>query len=282
MLALDQRESLREMFPAASGGQPVGDEALRFFKQTASKVLTPYASGVLLDHPLGVTRHRPPDVAESCGLILAADELHTVRGEGVQMSTLDPVVDLELIEQTGAAAIKYLVIWRRGDRSWESALQAFLALAESAGVASLVEGIVRPGAAGSWSCAEDRHAAVLEAAADLSPGASVYKAEVPGYRPGDLSSVREQSARMSQVAARPWVVLSNGVRQPDFAEAVTAACAGGASGFLAGRAIWADTVAHADAAEALRSRSIGRLQQLSAIVDRRPGTDSLTKGARHE
>lgn len=270
MVALDQRESLREMFPTASDGQLVGDNALRSFKQTASQVLSPFASGVLLDHPLGVGRHRPSGVAGSCGLVLAADVLHAVCGEGVQASTLDPAVDLELIAETGAAAIKYLVIWRRHDRSWKPSLQAFLALAESAGVASFVEGIVRPESAGSWSSVEDRHAAILEAAADLSPGASVYKAEVPGYRPGDLESVREQSQHMSEVATGPWVVLSNGIRQPDFAEAVTVACAGGASGFLAGRAIWADTVSHPNPVEALRSRSIGRLQLLSGIVERRP------------
>jgi sulfofructosephosphate aldolase len=46
------------------------------------------------------------------------------------------------------------------------------------------------------------------------------------------------------------------------------ACAmGGASGFLAGRAVWADIVGAADIPKALREVSIPRLEQLAEIVD---------------
>jgi sulfofructosephosphate aldolase len=255
------------MFPAGPGGQLVDDAALTRFKQSAAQVLTPYASGVLLDHPLGVQADRPDMVAQGCGLILAADQLHSARGTGVSGSALDPAVTPALVAATGAAAVKFLVIWRRGDRSFVPALQDFLALAETAGVASFVEGIVRPPEGSGWASPTDRHDAILEAAADLSPGASVYKAEVPGYRPGDLSAVGTQAKQLSGVVGRPWVVLSNGIQQSDFADAVAAACAGGASGFLAGRAIWADTVPEPDVAAALRDRSVARLQRLTAIVE---------------
>ncbi len=63
-------------------------------------------------------------------------------------------------------------------------------------------------------------------------------------------------------------MLSNGVELSSFPEAVTEARRGGASGFLAGRAIWADAVAEDDIAVALRDRSIARLKQLTDIVDR--------------
>src|SRR5258707_11226575 len=79
MLALDQRESLREMFVRA-GYAPVGDETLRRFKQRGVEILTPHASGVLLDRPLAVTEERPAGIAPGCGLILAADVLHPATG----------------------------------------------------------------------------------------------------------------------------------------------------------------------------------------------------------
>jgi sulfofructosephosphate aldolase len=42
---------------------------------------------------------------------------------------------------------------------------------------------------------------------------------------------------------------------------------GGASGFLAGRAVWADIVGSPDIPKALREVSIPRLEQLAEIVD---------------
>ena len=80
----------------------------------------------------------------------------------------------------------------------------------------------------------------------VAPGPDVYKAEVPGYLPGQLGEVPYFATKLTQAIAQPWVVLSNGVAAADFPEAVRLSCNGGASGFLAGRAIWADAAAQAD------------------------------------
>ncbi|NAZ81945.1 aldolase [Kineococcus sp. R8] len=280
MVALDQRESLREMFAPDDRGRPVGDAVLAAFKAEAAAVLTPAASGVLLDHPLGVPGPQwPRHVAPACGLVLAADDLHSVPGEGVVGSSLQQAVDVDLVRATGAAAVKLLVIWRRGTDAHRPLVAAFLDLARAAGVASLVEGIVRPAEGAGWASAADRHDAIVEAAADLSPGAAVYKAEVPGYVPGDVSGVRAQSRRVSDVVDGPWVVLSNGTRQEDFAAALGAACAGGAHGFLAGRAVWADVVREPDPSQALRERSLPRLHALRGIVDRARDAAGAVRGA---
>src|SRR5665647_1147951 len=130
IVALDQRESLREMFPPNAGGDLVDDAALRAFKTSAAEILTPYASGVLLDRPYAVTEAKPPMIiAKGCGLILAADVLDSVRGLGVQSSSLDTQVNVDFIRATGAAAIKLLVIWRRGiDRDRGELVDRFLAV----------------------------------------------------------------------------------------------------------------------------------------------------------
>jgi sulfofructosephosphate aldolase len=269
MLALDQRESLRRMFPLVDGVE-VDDEVLRSFKRSAIGVLSPLASGILLDRPLAVMTDRPDGIADDCGLILAADVLEQPEGQGVVNTTLDPVVTAEFVKHVGAVALKLLVIWRPGEGEAERAglVRSFVALAEESGVASLVEGIVRPGGGvQDWPSQSERHEAIIAAAAELSSfGGSIYKAEVPGYVPGDVSLVREHSERLSEVVTGPWVVLSNGVAQPDFADAVREACTGGARGFLAGRAIWADTVAEADPVAAMTERSTQRLRDLTDIV----------------
>jgi len=268
MLALDQRESLRRMFPPVHGAE-VGDDTLREFKREALSVLAPLASAVLLDRPYAVTDAAPAELGDTA-LILAADVLVQPPGEPVATTLLDELVTADFIRQVGAKAIKMLVIWREDDSAArrEDLVRSFLAVAEAAGVASLVEGIVRPvDDAEHWSDHATRHDAILAAAVELSGyGGSIYKAEVPGYIPGDLSRVRTQSQTLTGLIAVPWVVLSNGVAQAEFPDAVREAVDGGASGFLAGRAIWADTVRAADPGVALRERSADRLRGLSLIV----------------
>jgi len=271
MLALDQRESLRDMFVRAGHAPVVGDDTLRRFKQAGIEILTPHASGVLLDRPLAVTEERPTGIAPGCGLILAADVLHHAPGGHIDFTSLDQSVTPEFIERVGATAIKLLVIWRAGRDLAKRAdlVSAFIDVARQAGVASLVEGIVRPDGDEPWTSARLRDEAIIGAAAEFSSfRPTIYKAEVPGYSEGDLSRVYAESVRMSRVVGGPWVVLSNGVRQADFAEAVRLACEGGAHGFLAGRAIWSDVIGERDAALALRIRSARRLDLLVEIVER--------------
>src|SRR5665647_1746726 len=228
MVALDQRESLRRMFPLVDGNE-VGDDALRAFKHEATGILSQHASAVLLDRPYGLGDDPRWPLAPHCALIVAADELRQPPDMPVVDTALDPLVTPEYVRRVGASAIKLLVIWR--DRS-------------------------------------ERHEAILRAAGELaSYGGSIYKAEVPGYVPGDMSQVREHAAALTELIDIPWVVLSNGVERDDFADAVRESVLGGASGFLAGRAVWADTVAEPDPGAAMRTRSVGRLENLSRIVE---------------
>jgi sulfofructosephosphate aldolase len=151
------------------------------------------------------------------------------------------------------------VIWRDDadrPRRLELARQ-FVELADSLGLLSVLEGIVRH---------EDREAAIVEAARELSSvNPSLYKVEVPfrGVGGGVEAACREIDA----VVPMPWVVLSNGVELEHFPGAVEAACKAGASGFLAGRAVWSDLVNEPDPAPKLREVALPRLQRLAAIVD---------------
>lgn len=270
MLALDQRESMRGMFGRLADGAFVGDDALRTFKRQAIATLSPYASAVLIDRPFGLGSSRPAELAPDAGLIVAIDVLHQVPGEDISHITFDDLVTVELLRQVGADAIKLLVLWHPQSGKAERAelVERAMNRAAEAGVATLIEGIVGPEPDKSWAGEAERHDAILACAQELvaySP--DIYKAQVPGYTPGDLSEVAAQSKLMSAIVVRDWVVLSNGVERDHFAQAVAQATLGGASGFLAGRAIWADAVPEDDPAEALRDRSIGRLKALTAIVD---------------
>ena len=115
---------------------------------------------------------------------------------------------------------------------------------------------------------DEREDAIVEAARELGDvRPSLYKCQVPMYGRGDPAELERRARAVDAVLPCPWVVLSQGVEPDDFPAAVAAACRGGASGFLAGRALWTSTLGADDPTELLRGLSVPRLQELNGIVD---------------
>jgi sulfofructosephosphate aldolase len=267
MLALDQRGSLRTMLAAGRDESTVSDDDIRAFKKTAIAVMSDIASAVLLDPDLGSDAIAL--LPSTTPLILSADVFEQPPGQFVLRSRVDDALTVERIHEIGASALKLLMIWKPNvDNEFRATEVAkFVDLARQAGVVSLLEGIVRTDDNNRYPDVESHGEAVLAAAEELAAfGPDVYKAEVPAYQPGQLDRVEEYARRITQALPMPWVVLSNGVEAADFAESVRHAVNGGASGFLAGRAIWADAAASDDPQGALESLSRGRLENLSNIV----------------
>lgn len=269
MVAMDQRESLRTMFDAAGAGRP-GDDVLIGFKLAVARALGPLASGFLIDREFGFDRVRQQGLPAGCGLILAADALTQQPGGPVEETDLDDVVIAPEFDLAGVAALKLLLIWRRDTRRDQRVdlARRFVEVAARRGVLSVLEPVVRPtaeeSARGDW----DEDAAIVEAARELSPlRPSLYKAQVPRRGKGDPAELRRACERLGAAMTGPWVVLSQGVDRGDFLDAVRAACRGGASGFLAGRALWSDVVGRPDTDRALAEISVPRLRRLVEVVD---------------
>lgn len=259
MLALDQRESLRTMLATATG-RDIADAELVDFKTRATAVLSPHVTAVLLDRRYGLPAARARH--SGCALILAADELHHQHPGGpVTGADLDPGVTPDLIHRVGAAALKILVPWLPDARDRAVDLAGrFMALCRAAAVPGIVEGVFRPTDIACWSEAA-RNDALVDAARDLATvGPDLYKGEVPSFGRAEAAVITGVSRRITGVLDCPWVVLSSGVSPADFPGAVAACRAGGASGFLAGRAVWADAVAAPDIDGFLATESVRRLR----------------------
>ena len=271
MLALDQRESLRTMLAGnVNAGEAVPDEALTRFKVDAARILSPFASAVLLDVELGI---RPVldagALAPGSGLIVAADRLEQPPGGIVEDTAVDESVFDDPLVAERADAYKLLVIWRRGrDRARRAAtVRAFLDACRERGRPAIVEGIVRP-EPGQQLTAADHAELVREAALELTDlGPDLYKAEVPSLGLAADDEIAEASRRVTDALPCPWVVLSNGVRPDRFDDAALAACHGGAKGFLAGRAIWMESIASDDPRAHLGTVAAPRLASLATRVD---------------
>ncbi|MEV0234491.1 hypothetical protein [Nonomuraea sp. NPDC050786] len=266
MVAMDQRESLRQMFAAATG-ERVGDETLTGFKLAVAREVGPYASGFLIDQEYGFGRVAAEGLVPG-GLIIAVDLLRQDPDGPVEDTSIDERVDLAAARGAGAVAAKLLLIWRDDEhraRRLETAAE-FVRRCAEAGLLSVLEGVARPpaGADGPF----DGPAAIRAAARELAGlRPDLYKAQVPLGGAAPEERLVEECARLDEVIPVPWVVLSQGVERDDFPAAVRAACRAGASGMLAGRAVWSDVVGRGDVAAELRTRSVPRLRHLASIVD---------------
>jgi sulfofructosephosphate aldolase len=278
MLALDQRESLRAMLRAATGAEPTG-ASVAAFKVDAARALTPHASAVLVDVESGL---RPVldarAIAPGCGIIVAADRLTQAIGGPVESTDTDEAVLADDTVAAVADAYKLLVIWRAGRdlAARERTVRAFLDGCRRRKRPGIVEAIVRA-PDGQPLSAQDHIASVIEAARELGAfGPDVYKAEVPTLGGGDDGAIEDGARRLTDVLECPWVVLSNGTPADRFGDAAVAACRGGASGFLAGRAIWQASIAAVHVREDLESAAAGRLERLASRIDAvaRPWTEA--------
>jgi sulfofructosephosphate aldolase len=269
MVAMDQRESLRAMFDAAGAGRPPDDVLVRF-KTDVAETLGPLASGFLIDRHYGFEQLRSDWRHPDCGLILAADSLEQAPGGPGEDTELDRAVDAGQVNLDGVSALKLLVIWRRDPRRERRVELAhrFVELARNRGVLSVLEPVVRATPdeidSGTWEPDE----AIREAARELSPlGPSLYKAQVPLSGQGSDLDLTHACELLAKSITGPWVVLSQGVHRGDFHRAVTTACRAGASGFLAGRALWSDVIGEPQVRERLRTLAVPRMSRLVESVD---------------
>jgi sulfofructosephosphate aldolase len=245
---MDQRESLRTML--REHGHDASDGRYSRFKETVARELGPLASGFLIE----------PEQVETVapfvphGLILAVDGLVQEVGGPVEDTFLAEPAELH----PQVVALKLLVIWRRAERVELS--RRFVELAAARGVLSVLEPVVRVPDA-------DREDAIVEAARELGAlRPSLYKCQVPLAGRGDPAEITRRAAAIDAALPVPWVVLSQGVEPDDFPGAVRAACRGGASGMLAGRALWTAALPADDPTEPVRMKSVPRLEELGRIV----------------
>jgi sulfofructosephosphate aldolase len=272
MVAMDQRESLRLMLAEATGRTPadVDNGDLVRFKQAVLEVLSADASAALIDPDIGYPALlQNPVLAESCALILATDALASRPGEIVGDASFREDLDLAVHQAAGVAAFKLLVVWREDEdtaRRLEDA-HRFVEACRAVGAPSILEGVVRATSAQQATGAFDREAVLLSCAQQLGAlGPELYKVEVPYFGEAPSSDITRVAEQLTDLLPCPWVVLSSHVRRENFPAAVEACCRGGASGVLAGRALWSNVLDAPDADAALRAESLPYLAQISEVV----------------
>lgn len=248
VLAIDHRDPLRCALEKESP-QGKTNEALTALKKDIVRQLAPATSAVLLD---------PETAAGQCvadgsmpgrtGLIVALDTGST--GDPLNRSTsLVENWSVEKAVRIGASAVKMLLYYHP---------EAPEADEREALVQSVAQDCARsemPFFLEPLSCASDgsqaplppeqRREVVVETARRLVPlGVDVLKAEFPvdvNVEPQE-SAWHDACEELTDASDVPWVLLSAGVSYDVFLRQVRAACEAGASGVMAGRAVWREAV----------------------------------------
>jgi tagatose 1,6-diphosphate aldolase len=281
ILAFDQRGSYRKMLP----GDSTYDEAVRI-KTEVVVSLSYHASAVLLDHEYGLLPAM--HMSGGSGLLLSLEKSGYSGDSTYRRIDFLPDWNIAKIKAMGASAVKIMAYYHPDTGALAEEIEAVCARVIADCNAADLPLFLEPMsystdasyAKESPQFAATRAHAVRETARRL--GAlmpEVLKLEFPvdvAYE-SDRNVWRRECEAISSASPAPWVLLSAGVDFETFAEQTRIACEAGASGFLAGRAIWKEAVTM-DAAgreRFLKETAVPRIQRLADIAAKtaRPWTD---------
>lgn len=273
VVAMDQRNTLRRMYAAVGIDDPSVDE-LTAIKADVVEALAPAASAFLLDPSFGVPALDRVDRSAGFGVLVAAEPESRLSWQGEPRASLDPGQDAAWVREQGGSALKFLIQVRADrpatpgepDLTAEAldVIRQVVADCHAAGVPSVIENLIYP-LPGEDLTPERRADAIIEAARALDDlGPSLLKLEYPG----DPASCR----RLADAIRSPWAVLSAGVDFDVFTDVLRISCdEGGASGFIAGRAVWKEAVGMApeERRAHLADEGLRRLEGCVAAIDGR-------------
>jgi tagatose 1,6-diphosphate aldolase len=275
MMAIDQRGSLSDAIAKTTNrsAEQVSGEELARAKEVITRVLAPYATGVLTD-PIYGYPHSFQSIPRGVGLLLAHEETGYERSGPTGKERKTNLIEgwsVEKAQRAGADAVK-LLLYYHPDASEEvrryqqDLVQRLGEECEQACMPFLLELVsyaLEEASTNTDEFARKKPDLVIRSAREFS--AAKYKVDVLKLEfPADLkrtrefcggafdgqerqavyqlSEVREFCRQLNEGAGMPWVILSAGVNIEEFLIQVGLATEAGASGFLCGRAIWKDAV----------------------------------------
>jgi len=257
MVAVDQRSGVEKLVTERYGSADWAE--IGKIKRLVIEELSPYASALLVD-PQYAYPYAQQALDPRRGLLVTLEQFPCEEDAGGRRTLLYPGWSVAKVKRLGADGAK-LMLWYRPDAS-PAVLAHQHALVERIGrdcrqhdIAFLLEPLVYPlGASPAGdSCGEDNTShpemvlAAIEEFRKERYGIDVFKLETPIAAkvivdPDDGSAEAAQTqawfCRMDAMLDRPWVMLSAGAAMEPFRRILTYGFRAGASGYLAGRAIW--------------------------------------------
>ncbi len=299
--AMDQRGSLQKSIAKAKGvsDKEVTPQMMSEFKVIVTKVLTPYASAILLDPEFGLEAARQR--SKNAGLLLAYEKTgYDATGPGRIPTFLDGYSAKRLKEE-GADCVKVLLYYSPFDdpkvnQKKHEIMERIGKECEEADIAFFLEFVgydPKGGDAKDLAYARQKPEVVIKSMEEFSKDkykVDVLKVEIPidvKYLKGSKAFNGKETAydwdqakaifkRQDECTKKPFIYLSAGVSDDIFRESLELAISAGVNfaGVLCGRATWKDGIpvygrGGAKALEAwLLDRGVKNIQALNAVLDK--------------
>jgi tagatose 1,6-diphosphate aldolase len=263
--AMDQRGSLQKSLAKEKGGN-IGDAEMEEFKSLVTEVLTPHATAILLDPEWGLPASKRR--AKNAGLLLAYEKTGYDKTGPGRLPDLLNHWSVRRLKEAGADCIKILLYYtpfdpkdvndqkhawveRLGDECRANDIPFFLEFV------GYDEGADEKG----LDYAKKKPEIVTESMREFSKnkyGVDVLKVEVPvnmkfvegvksygGQKAYSKKEAIDLFHKAAAVATKPFIYLSAGVSNAEFAETLELAVETGVkfNGVLCGRATWKDGIA---------------------------------------
>lgn len=295
--AMDQRGSLKKAIARARGDGEATPEDLRAFKTAVTKILTRYASAILLDPEYGLEalKQRAPGT----GVLLAYEKTGYDASVKGRLPDLLPEWSVRRLVENGANAIKILMYYNPFDEERINTIKhAFIERVGAECAALDVPFFLEPlayddnlGDEKGFEFAKKKPDYVTRYMEEFSKpryGVDVLKVEVPvnmkfvegtrAFAGGPVAYTRKEAMEHFRTAAsaasRPFIYLSAGVSDEVFRETLELAAEAGTNfaGVLCGRATWQDgiPVYAREGLEALerwlQDRGVQNIQALNEVL----------------
>jgi tagatose-1,6-bisphosphate aldolase len=271
VIACDQRGGMRALLARDPAEQAaISDATLGETKSDIVQYLANEASCVLLDPICAVPKVVDDGVlARDVALLVGLDASGFDKTpEGYRLSRLVPGIDARRVRELGGTGGK-IMVYLRSDKPEANAhnieiLRRCIEDFAREDLLLVVEFLTYdlPG-----ESHEDYSAKVSELVIEgtricLELGSKVLKLPYPG--------TPEACAAVTRLAGTvPWAVLSAGVDHTTFLGQVESAMHNGASGVIAGRALWKDCISldRKETANRLTTIAVPRLREIQAVID---------------
>ncbi len=270
IVAADQRNGMKAvMTDAPDGTSSISANELAEAKADLLRYLGNEAPAILLDPevalPLVVD---DATLSRNTGLVVGMDASGFATEGGFRRTRYVDGMSARKVRDLGGDAAKMLFYLRSDKLESETVVvDEITRLAESCndeGLLLIVEILVYQLEDESDEDYREIFPELVRGAAEISvaAGAKVLKIQYPGSAAACVA-VNEAAAGV------PWAVLSAGVDHETFIGQVRTAVENGASGAMAGRSLWKDSLSVSSAIrrELLTTRALPRLQELEHVID---------------
>ncbi len=287
MTAVDQRPPIKGPIAKALGLPEAPWEEVARFKALLIETLQGPSTALLLD-PHYAIPHGIDRLAPAKGLIVTLEDSVFRETPGGRVSSDIDEWSVAKIKRMGGDAVKVLA-WYRPDadravvRQQQDYVKRIGDECARYDIPFLLELLVYPLASDSDQTTDyvemkekkaDHVLASVEEFAKTEYGVDIFKLESPVNAEDADGSAAVQAVfdKMGRLAGRPWVMLSAGAGKEAFRRVLEHAFRAGASGFLAGRAIWLDAFENypdwAEIENGLKSEAITYLSDIAGLADR--------------